>query len=145
MDGSVWTTDKDGITAALLAAEMTVKKGKDPGLLYQEITQKLGFPYSGRIEAVANLQQKAQLQKISASTLSIKEFAGEAVQSILTKAPGNQAPIGGVKITTENGWFAARPSGTEEIYKIYAESFKSQQHLEQIQQQAQSIVDAAIA
>ena len=145
LDGSVWTTDKDGITAALLAAEMTVKKGKDPGLLYQEITQKLGFPYSGRIEAVANLQQKAQLQKISASTLSIKELAGEAVQSILTKAPGNQAPIGGVKITTENGWFAARPSGTEEIYKIYAESFKSQQHLEQIQQQAQSIVDAAIA
>ncbi|RUL71876.1 phosphoglucomutase (alpha-D-glucose-1,6-bisphosphate-dependent) [Dyella choica] len=144
-DGKVWTTDKDGIVPALLAAEMTASLGKDPGELYADLTSALGRPYSSRVDAAASAQQKARLAKLSPQQLQSKELAGEKIVEVLDRAPGNNAPIGGIKVVAENGWFAARPSGTEEIYKIYGESFRSEEHLQAILQEAQGIVDAALA
>ena len=143
-DGTVWTTDKDGIIAALLAAEMTATTKKDPGELYQELTQKYGNPFYDRTDAKANTQQKAILAKLSKESIQSPTLAGEKIQTILTHAPGDGQAIGGVKVIAEDGWFAARPSGTEEIYKIYAESFRSQEHLQQIQTEAESIVGEAL-
>jgi phosphoglucomutase len=144
-NGSVWTTDKDGLILGLLAAEMTATTGKDPGQLYNDLTAKYGNPVYQRIDAEATPEQKAKLSKLSASQVTAKDLAGEPITSILTEAPGNHAPIGGLKVTTENGWFAARPSGTEDVYKIYAESFKGQAHLTQIQTEAKALVASAIA
>lgn len=144
-DGQVWSTDKDGLIMGLLAAEMTAVTGKDPGLHYAELTARYGAPVYQRIDAAATKEQKAKLGKLSPSQVTAKSLAGEPITAILTEAPGNHAPIGGLKVTTENGWFAARPSGTEDVYKIYAESFKGAKHLKQIQTEAQSLVSAAIA
>ena len=143
-NGSVWTTDKDGIIPGLLAAEMTARTGRDPGELYQELTEKYGAPVYQRVDAAAIKEQKAKLGKLSVSQVTAKELAGEPITAILTEAPGNHAAIGGLKVATANGWFAARPSGTEDVYKIYAESFKGADHLKQIQAEAQALVDAAI-
>jgi phosphoglucomutase len=143
-DGKVWTTDKDGIVPSLLAAEMTARLGKDPGQLYAELTEALGRPYSSRVDAAANAQQKARLAKLSPQQLQSKELAGEKIIEVLDRAPGNHAPIGGIKVMAESGWFAARPSGTEEIYKIYGESFRSEEHLKAILHEAQGIVNAAL-
>jgi len=143
-DGSVWTTDKDGIIAALLAAEMTAKIKKDPGEIYRELTSEFGDPVYDRIEAAATGAQKEKLKKLSPQQIHSKELAGEKIDSILTHAPGNGAPIGGLKVIAKNGWFAARPSGTEEIYKIYAESFLGKTHLDKILNEAQSIVNGAL-
>ena len=144
-DGTVWTTDKDGIVPSLLAAEMTARTGKDPGELYTDLTDTLGKPYSSRVDATANAQQKARLAKLSPQQLQSKELAGEKIIEVLDRAPGNNAPIGGIKVMAESGWFAARPSGTEDIYKIYGESFRSDEHLREILREAQGIVDAALA
>lgn len=144
IDGSVWTTDKDGIILSLLAAEMTAKLGRDPGEIYQALTHELGEPLYDRVEAPATPEQKAKLKSLSPSQISQKELAGEKIEAILTRAPGDNEPIGGVKVVTKNGWFAARPSGTENIYKIYAESFLDQEHLNRIIAEAQSIVDKAL-
>ncbi len=144
-NAQVWTTDKDGLIPGLLSAEMTARTGRDPGELYRELTQKYGDPIYQRIDAAATKEQKAKLGKLSPSQVTAKELAGEPITAILTEAPGNHAPIGGLKVTTENGWFAARPSGTEDVYKIYAESFKGEAHLKQIQTEAQDLVNAAIA
>jgi len=143
-DGSVWTTDKDGIIAALLAAEITARSGRDPGQLYQDLTKELGQPVADRVEAPVTPEGKEALKKLSGEQVKTTELAGEPIKAILTKAPGNQAAIGGLKVATENGWFAARPSGTENIYKIYAESFIGTDHLKRIVAEAQTIVDAAI-
>ena len=144
-NGTVWTTDKDGLIMGLLAAEMTAVTGKDPGELYGELTAKYGSPVYQRIDAEATKEQKAKLAKLSAAQVTAKTLAGEPITAILTEAPGNHAPIGGLKVTTENGWFAARPSGTEDVYKIYAESFNGAEHLKQIQMKAQALVNKAIA
>jgi phosphoglucomutase len=144
-NGHVWTTDKDGLIPGLLSAEMTARTGKDPGQLYAELTEKYGSPVYQRIDAAATKEQKAKLGKLSPQQVTAKELAGEPITAILTEAPGNHAPIGGLKVTTENGWFAARPSGTEDVYKIYAESFKGEAHLKQIQTEAQELVNKAIA
>lgn len=144
LDGSVWATDKDGIIMSLLAAEMTAKLGKDPGQIYEEITQTLGNPVYDRVEAPANAKQKKQLKNLSPQQVNSQDLAGEKIQAILTKAPGNDQPIGGLKVVAENGWFAARPSGTEDIYKIYAESFLGKEHLQKILNEAQIIVNQAI-
>ncbi|HXE09254.1 MAG TPA: phosphoglucomutase (alpha-D-glucose-1,6-bisphosphate-dependent) [Acidobacteriaceae bacterium] len=144
-DGTVWTTDKDGLILGLLAAEMTAVTGKDPGQLYAELTAKYGAPVYQRIDASATKAQKAKLGKLSPAQVTAKMLAGEAITAVLTEAPGNHAPIGGVKVTTENGWFAARPSGTEDVYKIYAESFRGPDHLKRIQEEAQAVVNAAIS
>src|SRR5271157_1334166 len=144
LDGSVWTTDKDGIILALLAAEITARMGRDPGELYRELTNKFGEPVYERIDAPATPEQKAILAKLSPQQVRTKELAGEKIQTILTTAPGNGASIGGLKVVTENGWFAARPSGTENIYKIYAESFRGTDHLKRIQKEAQTIVNDAL-
>ncbi|HTV41045.1 MAG TPA: phosphoglucomutase (alpha-D-glucose-1,6-bisphosphate-dependent) [Candidatus Sulfotelmatobacter sp.] len=144
-DGSAWTTDKDGIVAALLAAEMTATIGRDPGEIYGGLTRELGEPVYARLEAPATMKQKENLKKLSPQQIRQTSLAGEKIQSILTRAPGDNEPIGGVKVVAENGWFAARPSGTEEIYKIYTESFRGMEHLRRIQEEAQSIVDGAIA
>jgi phosphoglucomutase len=144
-NGQVWTTDKDGLIPGLLAAEMTARTGKDPGQLYGELTTKYGSPVYQRIDAAATKDQKAKLSKLSPSQVTAKDLAGEPITAILTEAPGNKASIGGLKVTTENGWFAARPSGTEDVYKIYAESFHGPDHLKQIQTEAQSLVNTAIA
>jgi phosphoglucomutase len=144
-DGSVWTTDKDGLIMGLLSAEMTAITGKDPGLLYNDLTAKYGSPIYQRIDAAATPEQKSKLAKLSAKQVTATTLAGEPITSILTEAPGNHAPIGGLKVTTENGWFAARPSGTEDVYKIYAESFNGQPHLTQIQTEAKALVAAAIS
>jgi phosphoglucomutase len=143
-DGTVWTTDKDGPIMDLLAAEITARMGKDPGELYQELTREFGTPYYTRIDAPATPDQKARLQELSPAAVSIETLAGEPITAKLTSAPGNGAPIGGLKVVTDNGWFAARPSGTEDIYKIYAESFKDQSHLSAIVQEAQEIVTDAL-
>jgi phosphoglucomutase len=143
-NGQVWTTDKDGLIPGLLAAEMTARTGKDPGELYREITARYGDPVYQRIDAAATKEQKAKLGKLSPAAVTAKELAGEPITAILTEAPGNHAAIGGLKVETENGWFAARPSGTEDVYKIYAESFQGEAHLKQIQTEAQALVDAAI-
>ena len=143
-DGTVWTTDKDGIIAALLAAEMTATVKKDPGEIYYDLTQKYGDPFYDRTDAHATTQQKSILAKLSKESIQSPTLAGEKIKTILTHAPGDGQAIGGVKVMAESGWFAARPSGTEEIYKIYAESFRSQQHLEQIEEEAQIIVGQAL-
>jgi len=143
-NGQVWTTDKDGIIPGLLSAEMTARTGKDPGEHYKSLTEKYGDPVYQRIDAAATKEQKAKLGKLSPQQVTAKQLAGDPITAILTEAPGNHAPIGGLKVTTENGWFAARPSGTEDVYKIYAESFRGPDHLKQIQTEAQSVVSAAI-
>ena len=142
-DGTVWTTDKDGLIAALLAAEITSRVGRDPGEIYRSLTQEFGDPVYERIDAPASAQQKAVLQSLSPEHIRATDVAGEKIQKILTKAPGDGNAIGGVKVISEGGWFAARPSGTEEIYKIYAESFRGREHLERIEAEAQSIVSEA--
>jgi phosphoglucomutase len=143
-DGTVWTTDKDGPIMGLLAAEITAITGKDPGQHYQEITAQLGSPSYTRIDAAATPAQKAVLKNLSPSAVTASELAGEPILAKLTKAPGNGAAIGGLKVTSANGWFAARPSGTENVYKLYAESFRGDEHLEKIVDQAQQIVAAAL-
>ena len=139
-DGTVWTTDKDGIILGLLAAEITARTGQDPSQLFDRLTDELGAPFYERTDAPATVAQKNVLKALSPERLAMKELAGEPVQATLTAAPGNGQSFGGIKVTAENGWFAARPSGTEDVYKVYAESFKSQQHLRQIQQQAQAAI-----
>jgi phosphoglucomutase len=143
--GRVWATDKDGIIPCLLAAEMTARMGKDPAEIYRELTNDLGNPVYERIDAPATPEERAALQKLSPSDIHLTEIAGEKVQQILTAAPGDGNPIGGIKVVTKNGWFAARPSGTEEIYKIYAESFLGQDHLRRIEEEAQAIVSETLA
>lgn len=144
MDGTAWSTDKDGIILNLLAAEITAKTGSDPGVYYQRLTERHGAPVFDRIDAAANREQKQILAKLSPEQVKAETLAGEKITAKLTRAPGNNAEIGGLKVTTENGWFAARPSGTEDVYKIYAESFKGEAHLREIQQEARAIVDAAL-
>jgi phosphoglucomutase len=143
-NATVWATDKDGIIMDLLAAEMTAVTGKDPGVHYEELVSKFGRPYYTRIDAPATPEQKTALQKLSPEAVQAKELAGEPITGRLTKAPFNDAPIGGLKVTSQSGWFAARPSGTENVYKIYAESFKSEQHLQQIVEEAEKIVNQAL-
>ncbi|MDQ3187916.1 MAG: phosphoglucomutase (alpha-D-glucose-1,6-bisphosphate-dependent) [Pseudomonadota bacterium] len=145
IDGSVWTTDKDGIAPALLAAEITARTGRDPGELYRNLTRELGEPAADRIEAKATPEQKRRLAKLSPQQLRMTELAGEPIDRVLDRAPGNDAPIGGIKVTAASGWFAARPSGTEDIYKIYAESFRGEEHLRVLIAEAQCIVDRALA
>lgn len=145
MDGSVWTTDKDGLISALLAAEITARTGRDPGEHYAALAKEFGMPVVTRIEAPATAAQKKILGTLSPQQLECSELAGEQVQRILSKAPGNEAAIGGIKVIADGGWFAARPSGTEDIYKIYAESFYGTEHLQRIVKEAQAIVDAALA
>jgi phosphoglucomutase len=144
-DGSVWTTDKDGILLALLAAEITARVGSDPAEIYSGLTSELGTPLYDRVEAPASAEQKEILKNLSPQQVKQTELAGEKITSILTRAPGNNAPIGGLKVITENGWFAARPSGTEAIYKIYAESFREPDHLRRLLEEAQAIVNGAMA
>ena len=144
-DGTVWTTDKDGITAALLSAEITARCGRDPGALYRELAAQLGHPVADRVEAPATAPQKRHLAALSPKMIDATTLAGEAVVSVLNRAPGNDAPIGGIKVSTQSGWYAARPSGTEDIYKIYAESFQDAEHLQRILVEAQATVDAALA
>ena len=144
-DGAVWTTDKDGIAAALLAAEITASAGRDPGALYVQLAHELGNPFAERIDAAANAQQKQKLAALSREHVQVVDLAGEKIDAVLDRAPGNDAAIGGIKVVTKNGWFAARPSGTEDIYKIYAESFKGSDHLKHILVEAQRLVDAAIS
>ena len=143
-DGAVWTTDKDGLVPALLAAEITAKTGKDPCKYYDTITQDLGKSFYERIDAPATSVQKKALASLSPDKVTESELAGEKIAAKISNAPGNKAPIGGIKVSTENGWFAARPSGTEDVYKIYAESFESADHLKQIQRDAQQIVDGVV-
>jgi phosphoglucomutase len=144
-DGSAWTTDKDGITAALLAAEITACMGRDPGAVYRELTSQFGECLNARIDAQATPAQKTLLGRLSPQRVKSKQLAGEPIQSILTQAPGNGAAIGGLKVIAENGWFAARPSGTEDIYKVYAESFSGADHLQRVLAEAQAIVGEALA
>ncbi|RCS31547.1 alpha-D-glucose phosphate-specific phosphoglucomutase [Rhodanobacter denitrificans] len=144
-DGSAWATDKDGLVPALLSAEITAREGKDPGELYAQLTNELGKPFASRVDAAATPAQKAKLAKLSPDQLKGDRLAGETIEQVLDKAPGNGAAIGGIKAITASGWFAARPSGTEAIYKVYAESFKDEQHLQNLLDEAQKIVDAAIA
>lgn len=143
-DGTVWTTDKDGLVPALLAAEMTARCGRDPGELYRDLVAKLGEPLNDRLDAAATPEQKARLSRLSPTQVTISQLAGEPILAVLDHAPGNQAPIGGIKVIAASGWFAARPSGTEAIYKIYAESFKDQSHLQAILREARQIVDTAL-
>jgi len=144
-NGTVWTTDKDGIIPCLLSAEITAREGRDPGEIYRQLTQGLGDPIYERIDAPATPEQKAALAKLSSSDIQATKLAGEQIQRTLTTAPGDGNPIGGIKVIANNGWFAARPSGTEEIYKIYAESFLGQEHLGQIEDEAQAIVTETLA
>jgi phosphoglucomutase len=144
-DGSAWTTDKDGIILGLLAAEITAVTGKDPGVYYQELAAQHGTPYYVRIDAAATPAQKAAFKQLTGERVAATTLAGETIIAKMTRAPGNDAPIGGLKVATENGWFAARPSGTEDIYKLYAESFRSAEHLQEIVREAQGIVTAALA
>ncbi|GAB3794219.1 phosphoglucomutase (alpha-D-glucose-1,6-bisphosphate-dependent) [Humibacter antri] len=144
MDGTAWTTDKDGILLALLAGEITTVTGKSPSQLYRELTEQFGDPVYQRVDAAASKEQKAKLGRLDGDAIAATELAGEKITAKLSRAPGNDAPIGGVKVVTENAWFAARPSGTEDVYKIYAESFLGLDHLRQVQSEAKQIVDAAI-
>ena len=139
-DGSVWTTDKDGLILGLLAAEITARTKRDPGEAYDDITRDLGRPFYERIDAPATVEQKDLLKKITPNGIGMKQLAGEPVSATLTTAPGNGVAFGGIKVIAENGWFAARPSGTEDVYRIYAESFRDEEHLKQIQQQAADAV-----
>ncbi|HTB04312.1 MAG TPA: phosphoglucomutase (alpha-D-glucose-1,6-bisphosphate-dependent) [Bradyrhizobium sp.] len=143
LNGTVWTTDKDGLILGLLAAEMTARTKRDPSQLFDILTRELGVPYYERIDAPATSAQKNLLKALTGEKLGLKELAGEPVRAALTAAPGNGQSFGGIKVITDDGWFAARPSGTEDVYKIYAESFKSETHLRQIQREAQSAIDAA--
>ncbi|WP_027349907.1 phosphoglucomutase (alpha-D-glucose-1,6-bisphosphate-dependent) [Halotalea alkalilenta] len=143
--GGAWSTDKDGLILGLLAAEITAVTGRDPGERYQALTERYGAPVYQRIDAAADREQKAKLGKLSAEQVSAKELAGQPITQILTEAPGNGAAIGGLKVVTENGWFAARPSGTEDVYKIYAESFEGEAHLKRIQDEAKALVDGVLA
>jgi phosphoglucomutase len=143
-DGTVWSTDKDGLILGLLAAEITARTGKDPGVHFQELTAKFGMPFYTRIDAQASLEQKSRLKKLSPEAVTASELAGEPITAKLTRAPGNDASIGGLKVVSVSGWFAARPSGTEQIYKLYAESLKSADHLAAIVEQAQEIVSRSI-
>lgn len=143
-DGSAWSTDKDGLTAALLSAEITARTGRDPGEIYRELENEHGASFYERVDAQANAEQRAALAKLSPKDISAPELAGEKIQRVLTNAPGNGAAIGGVKVIAESGWFAARPSGTEDVYKIYAESFRSAEHLRRIQEEAQEIVGSVL-
>jgi phosphoglucomutase len=145
LDGSVWTTDKDGFVPCLLAAEITARTGRDPGEIYRALTHEFGEPAYERVDAPATPDQKELLAKLSPEQIKLTELAGEKIQTILTRAPGNDAPIGGLKAVTESGWFAARPSGTEDVYKIYAESFRGNSHLRRILEEAQTIVSATLA
>ena len=144
LDGSVWTTDKDGIVPALLSAEITARMGRDPGEIYLELTREFGEPVYDRVEAPATPEQKVMLERLSPHEVRSTDLAGEKIQNILTHAPGNGAPLGGIKVVAPNGWFAARPSGTEGIYKIYAESFRGDDHLHRILEEAQAIVNKAL-
>ncbi len=144
LDGSVWTTDKDGIVPALLSAEITARTGRDPGERYADLARELGEPASDRVDAPATPAQKKRLSQLSPQQLHTTKLAGEKIDSVLDRAPGNGAPIGGIKVIAASGWFAARPSGTENIYKIYGESFRGKQHLRDILQEAQAIVDTAL-
>jgi phosphoglucomutase len=141
-DGGAWSTDKDGLIPGLLSAEITANTRKDPGQYYQELTQKFGAPVYERIDAPASPEEKAILQKLSPQRVAAEDLAGEKIERMLTTAPGNGAPIGGLKVVTRNGWFAARPSGTENVYKIYAESFLGKEHLRRIQEEAQALISA---
>ncbi|MEO7503223.1 MAG: alpha-D-glucose phosphate-specific phosphoglucomutase, partial [Gemmatimonadaceae bacterium] len=143
-DGTPWTTDKDGIVLGLLAAEMTAVTGRDPGVLYSELTRELGEPSYRRIDSPATSEQKAALSQLSPAVIDTDQLAGERITGMLTEAPGNHEPFGGIKVTTEHGWFAARPSGTEELYKVYAESFMGEQHLERILSEGQALVAEAL-
>ena len=143
-DGSVWTTDKDGFILALLSAEIMAKTGKDPGEIYQDLTRDFGAPLYARIESSANAEQKSRMKQLSPDAIKETELAGDPIEHILTRAPGNDAPIGGLKVVTGNGWFAARPSGTEDINKIYLESFKGESHLQQLKQEAEHIIANAL-
>jgi phosphoglucomutase len=145
LDGGVWTTDKDGFIPCLLAAGITAGTGRDPGEIYRDLTEEFGEPFYDRVDAPATPGEKAALAKLSPGQITRIELAGEEIRTILTCAPGNDAPIGGLKVVTDNGWFAARPSGTEDIYKIYAESFRGESHLRRILEEAQTIVSAALA
>jgi len=145
LDGNVWTTDKDGIVPALLAAEITARMDRDPGELYRDLTREFGEPAYDRVEAPATPEQKEMLGKLSPQQVRSKDLAGEKIVAVLTRAPGDNAPIGGLKVVAENGWFAARPSGTENIYKIYGESFSGADHLRRIFEEAQQIVNDALA
>jgi phosphoglucomutase len=144
LDGTVWTTDKDGPIMDLLAAEITARTGKDPGQHFRELTAEFGIPYYTRIDAPATPEQKSKLQKLSPEAVKESNLAGEPIIAKLTKAPGNNAPIGGLKVVANSGWFAARPSGTENIYKIYAESFKCETHLDAIVSEARAMVNNAL-
>ena len=143
-DGSAWSTDKDGIAAALLSAEITARTGRDPGQAYRELTRDLGEPFANRVDAPATPAQKKKLGLLDRTQIRSTELAGEKIEQVLTHAPGNNAPIGGVKVMSKNGWFAARPSGTEDIYKIYAESFRDEAHLQRLLTDAQTVVDTAL-
>jgi phosphoglucomutase len=143
-DGSVWTTDKDGIILALLASEILAVTGSTPSQRYEALAEKYGAPTYARVDAPANREQKARLAKLSAEQVTATELAGEPITAKLTTAPGNGAPLGGLKVTTENAWFAARPSGTEDVYKIYAESFKGPEHLAEVQEAAKDVVNTVI-
>ena len=145
IDGTVWTTDKDGIIMGLLAAEITARAGKDPGALYEDLTREFGAPVYERIDAPCSPEQKKILSRLAANQLRANELAGEKIVATMTEAPGNGAPIGGLKVVTEHGWFAARPSGTEEVYKIYAESFRGAEHLRRIQEEAQALIAGVFA
>jgi phosphoglucomutase len=140
MDGSTWTTDKDGIILCLLACEILAVTGKDPGEHYQELTERFGAPIYARIDAPATRAQKAKLSALTAEDVAANMLAGEKITAKMTHAPANNAAIGGLKVCTDNGWFAARPSGTEDVYKIYSESFIGEEHLKQIQSEAKTIV-----
>jgi phosphoglucomutase len=144
-DGRAWSTDKDGIAAALLSAEITARSGRDPGQAYRELARDLGDPVANRVDAPATPAQKKTLSKLDSARIRTTEIAGDKIERVLTTAPGNDAPIGGVKVISKSGWFAARPSGTENIYKIYAESFRDEAHLQRLLADAQSVVDAALA
>ena len=143
-DGTVWTTDKDGLVSALLSAEITARRGHNPGELYRNLTADFGEMFADRIEAKADAGQKKLLSQLSPAQVTGTDLAGERIDRILDKAPGNDAPIGGIKVITAGGWFAARPSGTEDIYKIYAESFRDRDHLQRMLGEAQTIVDSAL-
>jgi phosphoglucomutase len=143
-DGTAWTTDKDGILLALLASEILAVTGKSPSALYAELVAEFGDPAYARVDAAASKEQKARLGKLNGGAITATELAGEPITAKLSEAPGNGAAIGGVKVETEHAWFAARPSGTEDVYKIYAESFKGPQHLAEVQAEAKTIVDAAL-
>jgi phosphoglucomutase len=145
LNGDAWSTDKDGLILGLLAAEITANTGRDPGQHYEDLTNRFGAPVYERIDAPASPDQKAILAELSPNQLQATEIAGEKIEAMLTRAPGNDAPIGGLKVVTRNGWFAARPSGTEDVYKIYAESFIGEDHLKRIQEEAQQLISHTFA